>query len=122
MSRFKRLLPLAIVLGGGLFLWRTGAFGLLPTDRTLIWRLPVSYGEVRALELQVWHDDELLKREEFRFEAGIVGEPTVKLPLAAGTHRAIATVRLQGRAEPLGFQKDFDPGSEEALVIDLGKK
>lgn len=116
--RLKRLLPLAIVLLGGLFLWRTGAFGLFPTDRTLVWRLPVSYGEVRGLELQVWHDGELLKREEQRFEAGLVGEPSVKLPLAAGVHRAVATVRLHGRGEPLGFSKDFDPGDGEAVVLE----
>ncbi len=122
MSRLARLLPLAAVLGGGLFLWRTGAFGLLPTDRSVTWRLPVSYAEVRGVELQLWRGEELLKREERRFEAGVVGELTMSVPLAAGAHRAIATARLQGRAEPLGFQREFDPGSEEALVIDLGQR
>ncbi len=120
-NRPGKLLVMAAVLGGGLLLWRTGLFGVFPTDRTLVWRLPVSYGEVRKLELQVWGEEELLKREEFTYEAGIVGEPAFKVPLAAGPHRAIATVWLKDAASGLGFQREFDPKADETIVIEMKK-
>ncbi len=120
-SRWSRLLVLGAVLGGALLFWRTGMFGLLPTDRTLVWRLPVSYGEVRKLELQVWDQADLLKVEERSFEAGLVGEPELKVPLSKGPHRAIANVWLSSSAEPRGFQKEFDPGSEETVLIEMKK-
>jgi len=120
-KRPGKLLVMAAVLGGGLLLWRTGLFGVFPTDRTIVWRLPVSYGEVRRLELQVWGEEELLKREEFAYAAGIVGEPTLKVPLSAGPHRAIANVWLKGASEAVGFQAPFDPRGDEAIVIDLKK-
>lgn len=120
-KRSGRLLVMAAVLGGALLFWRTGLFGLLPTDRTVVWRFPVSYGEVRKLELQVWEDAELLKREEQLFEAGIVGEPSLKVPLAKGPHRAIAMVWLMNAGSPVGFQQDFDPRSDETVVIDMKK-
>lgn len=119
--RSKRLIPLAIVLLGGLFLWRTGGLGLFPIDRTVIFRLPVSYGEVRRLELQIWNDAELLKREEFTYAAGIVGEPTIKIPLGSGTHRAIATATLLHETASVGFQRDFDPAGDETVVVEFRK-
>lgn len=109
------------VLGGALLFWRTGLFGVLPTDRTLVWRLPVSYGEVRKLELQIWGEEDLLKVETRSYEAGLVGEPELKVPLAKGPHRAIATVWLAGTSEARGFQKEFDPGSDESIVIEMKK-
>jgi hypothetical protein len=120
-SRWSRLLVMGAVLGGALLFWRTGMFGLFPVDRTLVWRLPVSYGEVRKLELQVWSQEDLLKVEQRFFEAGLVGEPELKVPLSKGTHRAIATVWLLGASEARGFQKEFDPGSEETVVIEMKK-
>ena len=75
MTRLRKLLPMALMLGVGLFVWRSGLFGVLPTDRTVVWRLPVSYREVRKLELQVWGGEELLKRAELNFTSGIGGEP-----------------------------------------------
>lgn len=120
-NRWSRLLVMGAVLGGALLFWRTGLFGVLPTDRTLVWRLPVSYGEVRKLELQVWSEEELLKREEQTYAAGLVGEPALKVPLASGPHRAIAKVWLMGATSPLGFQKDFDPVADETVVIEMKK-
>lgn len=115
----KKRLPLLIVLGGGLLLWKTGAFGFFPTERTLIWRLPVSYGDVRRLELQVWEGDALVKREEQTYAAGLTFEPTFKVPLASGTHRAIATVGLASEPAARGFQLEFNPGSDESIVLEL---
>ena len=121
MTRFRKLIPLAAVLLIGLFVWRSGLFGLLPTDRTVVWRLPVSYGEVRKLELQVWDAEELLKREEFTSPSGLVGEPSLKVPLSAGGHRAIANVWLKDASAPIGFQREFDPGTDETIVVEMKK-
>ena len=121
MTRFRKLIPLAAVLLIGLFVWRSGLFGLLPTDRTVVWRLPVSYGEVRKLELQVWDAEELLKREEFASPSGLVGEPSLKVPLSAGGHRAIANVWLKDASAPIGFQREFDPGTDETIVVEMKK-
>jgi hypothetical protein len=120
-SRWSRLLVMGAVLGGALLCWRTGLFGVFPVDRTLVWRLPVSYGEVRKLELQVWDQEELIKVESRAFEAGLVGEPQLKVPLSKGAHRAIATVWLSSATDARGFQKDFDPGSDETVVIEMKK-
>lgn len=112
---------MALMLLVGLFVWRSGLFGVLPTDRTLVWRLPVSYGEVRKLELQVWAGEELLKRSEFTYANGLLAEPSLAVPLAAGPHRAIANVWLKDEPAPRGFQQDFDPGTNETLVIEMKK-
>jgi hypothetical protein len=121
VSRWKKIIPMAILLGGGLLIWRTGLFGALPTDRTVVWRFPVSYGEVRKLELQVWDREDLLKREELNFASGIVGEPSFKVPLSSGPHRAIATVWLKDQPQPVAFQREFNPGSDEAIVVEMKK-
>ncbi len=117
----KKRLPLLVLVGVGLLLWKTGAFGFLPSDRTLIWRFPVSYSEVRKIELQIWDGDALIKREEHSYASGLVGEPTFKLPLASGVHRAIGTVWLAGADASRGFQLEFDPGTDETVVIDMKK-
>ena len=121
MTRLRKLIPMALMLGVGLLIWRSGMFGFLPTDRTLVWRFPVPYGEVRKLELQVWDAEELLKREEFASPGGLVGEPSFKVPLSAGVHRAIANVWLRDASAPIGFQREFDPGTQEAIVVEMKK-
>ncbi len=121
MTRLRKLLPMALMLGVGLFVWRSGLFGALPTDRTVVFRLPVSYREVLKLELQVWDREELLKRAELSFTSGLVGEPSLAVPLAGGPHRAIANVWLRDEPTPRGFQQEFDPGTNETIVIEMKK-
>lgn len=117
----KKRLPLLVLVGVGLLLWKTGAFGFLPSDRTVVWRFPVSYGEVRKLELQIWDGDELLKQQEQSFAAGLVGEPSFRLPLASGKHRAIATVLLSSNPVPVGFTQEFEAGTDETVVVTMKK-
>ena len=112
---------MALMLGVGLLIWRSGMFGFLPTDRTLVWRFPVPYGEVRKLELQVWDEKELLKQQEQNFTTGLIGEPSLKVPLGAGLHRAIASVWLKGATTAIAFQREFDPGSDETIVVEMKK-
>lgn len=117
----KKRIPVLLMLGVGLLVWRTGLFGFLPTDRTLVWRLPASYAEVRKLELQVWDGEELLKREELSFPAGLSADPSFRLSLKAGAHRAIANAWLKSAAEPRAYHLDFDPGGEETVFLELRK-
>ncbi|MFZ5440870.1 MAG: hypothetical protein ACOZQL_12745 [Myxococcota bacterium] len=116
----KKRLPLLIALGVGAVLWKTGGFGFFPTERTLVWRFPGSYGEVRRVELQVWEGETLIKRSESTWAAGLVGEPTLSVPLTKGPHRAIASV-TNLRGELTGYQREFDPGGDETIVLEMKK-
>ncbi|MEW5737301.1 MAG: hypothetical protein AB1938_00155 [Myxococcota bacterium] len=114
----KKRLPFLIMLGLGFVLWRSG-FGFFASERTLTWRLPVPYGDVRRLELQVWSGEELLGRQEASHPAGLGREPELKLALERGDHRAVASVWLLDAGTPESFQTTFDPGADSAVVIDL---
>lgn len=115
----KKRLPLLVMGVLGVVLWKTGFFGFAPQERTLVWRFPVSYGEVRALELQVWDGEELVKRQETTHAAGLVGEPSFKLPLRNGAYRGTALVTLLHASQPTVFQRDFDTGNEDTVVIEM---
>jgi hypothetical protein len=117
----KKRLPLLIALGVGALLWKTGAFGLMASERTVVWRFPVSYGQVRWFELQVWDDEALLAQQERNLASGLGSEPEVKVALARGPHRGIARVLLVGEVSPLTFQQEFDPGTEETVVLEMKK-
>lgn len=116
---WKRRLPLVIALLAGTFVWK-GAFGLFATSRDVTWRLAVPYADVRRVELQVWRDEALLRREERSFPHGVSQELTQAMVLRGGPHRAIALVWLGDAGEPRVFRRDFDPGASEALVIEPG--
>jgi hypothetical protein len=113
----KKRLPFLLMLAVGLVLWR-GGFGWLATERTLTWRLPVPYAEVRRLELQVWDGEVLVQRQELSTPAGLTAEPETKLPMTRGAHRAVASAWLRGGNPPVSFQKDFDPGAEASVVLE----
>jgi hypothetical protein len=113
----KRRLPFLVMLGLGFLLWR-GGFGWLAIERQLTWRLPVPYGDVRRLELQVWDGDTLVQRQEQVTPGGLLAEPRSSLPMTRGAHRAVASVSLADAGAPLTFQADFDPGAEAAVVLE----
>lgn len=115
----KKRLPFLILLGLGFVLWRSG-FGFLASERTITWRLPLQYADVRRLEVQIWDQDSLLGRQEFTSPAGLTSEPELKLPLKRGQHRAVASVWLAD-AGTASFQQGFDPGSDTSLVIELSR-
>jgi hypothetical protein len=113
----KKRLPYLIMFALGFALWR-GGFGFLATERTLTWRLPVAYADVRRLELQVWKGDTLVQRLELSTPTGLTTEPQTKLPLTRGPHRALASAWLKDGDLPLSFQKAFDPGTEGVVVLE----
>lgn len=113
----KRRLILLAVIAGGWGLWK-GGFGFLATERTLRVRFPVAYGEIRRFELQVWDGEEaLLKRLVEEAPAGLHHEPSLRLPLARGPHRAIAMVWLTKETQARTFQLDFDPRGDEDVAL-----
>lgn len=113
----KKRLPFFIMLALGFVLWR-GGFGFLATERTLTWRLPLPYGDVRKLELQVWDGETLVQRQELSTPTGLTTEPSTKLPLTRGPHKAMASAWLKDGGMPLSFQKAFDPGAEGVVVLE----
>ncbi len=120
-SGFRQRLPFLIAVGVGVLLWQTGAFGFLATERTITWRFPVSYSEVRSFEVQIWDGDELLVQQERSVPGGLAIEPETKVTLSRGPHRAIAKVRLASASEALGFQQEFDPAGNEVVVLEMKK-
>ncbi len=83
-----------LVLGLGGFVWQNG-FGVLATERKLEWRVPVAYADIRAVDLQLWRGDELLKREERTFANGVAAALENSVPLTRGAHRAVAVVTMR---------------------------
>jgi hypothetical protein len=112
----KRRLPLLLMLGLGLVLWKSG-FGFLASERTVTWRFPVPYGSVRRLELQLWAEGTLLKRELLETPSGLSAEPMSRVALERGPHQAVATLWLASAEPPIAFRKDFDPGSGSDIVL-----
>lgn len=114
----RRRLPMLLVLGLALFMWKNG-FGYFATERHIEWRLPVSYAEVRQIELQLWRGESLLKREEIVFdEAGISKSLETSLPLSRGEHHAVARVRLKSGQTAL-FRAAFDPANDSTVLINF---
>lgn len=118
-SGFRQRLPLLIAVGVGALLWQSGLFGLMASERVVTWRFPVSYRDVRSYELQLWEGDELLAQQERQVPSGLTSEPEQKVTLSSGPHRAIARVTMANSAEPQVFQREFDPGSGGAVVIEM---
>jgi len=115
---WKRL-PLLLFVGLGIFLWR-GGFGLLPVDRTVVFRLPAPYGQLRELELEIWEGKELLKQSQLLLPNGLTAEPQMTVPLSRGPHRAVARWKVSGQDAPQVWTRDFDPGTAETVVLSDG--
>jgi hypothetical protein len=117
----KRRLFLLGALGLGAMLWK-GGFGFLATERSVTWRFPVRYGEVRRLELQLWAQGHLLKRELLETPTGLAAEPVTRVLLERGAHQAVATLWLGPGAEPSTYRQDFDPGGGPDIVLSFAPR
>lgn len=108
----KKRLPLLVMGALGVVLWKTAFFGLAAEERTLIFRLPVRYGDVRATDLQVWAGDELVQRTSSVTPSGLMSNPELKATLKHGTFRSIASVTLDGQPAPRVFQREFEANGD----------
>lgn len=116
-SGWQRRLPLVIAVIVGTLVWK-GGFGVFATTREVTWRLNVPYADVRRVELQIWRDEQLLRREERMFPNGVSEELRQEVVLRKGPHRALAQVWLRDAAEPRVFSRNFDPDTNESLVLE----
>lgn len=114
----KKRLPFLVMAGLGVLLWQAGFF-FFATQRTVVFRLPVPYGEVREVELQVWEGEALLGRSVIPAPQGLTAEPGLKVALAPGPHRAVATATLADG--PHTFRAEFDPARAETVLVEMKK-
>jgi len=106
-----------LALGIGLFVWKSG-FGLWATERQLEWRVPVAYGDIRGVHLQLWRGEDLLKREERQFSDGVTSGIENSVPLTRGTLRAVAVVTLRDGVTKT-FTTQVDPENNSRVVVDF---
>jgi hypothetical protein len=112
---WKRL-PLFAVALLGLWLWQGGG-GLVPVERTLIWKLPGAYATVRRLELQLWDAERLLMRIEQETPRGLGLDPERKLVLERGSYRSEAVIWREGAVGPEVQRVRVEVGTEPVVVI-----
>lgn len=113
----KRL-PIFLVAAAGIFVWQGGG-GLFPVERQLVWRLPAARQDIRAVEIQVWDGDELLKREERAFARGAEPEIVQTLPLKKGEYAAKVFIRREGQERSDTWAQPLRVGGEETIVTSL---
>jgi hypothetical protein len=102
----------------GLWLWKGGA-GLLPTDRELVWQLPGEQSSIRQVEIQIWDDGELLKREQLSFPHGPGAEVVERLPLRPGNYQTRVFVKREGQLEPENYARELRLAQEQTVVTSL---
>jgi len=85
---FLRRLPLLLLVGAGMLLWRSGLF---PQPRTLVWDVPPDLAVTRA-EVQLWQGPALVARAEWPSppRGGLVQH----LQLRSGDYRALLFLAL----------------------------
>jgi hypothetical protein len=88
-SPLARRLPILIVVGLGLLLWRSPLF---PQPHTVVWERPVGL-DIASAEVQLWRGDVLLARAEWPDASR--GALTQQLTLRGGPVRALAFLRLR---------------------------
>jgi hypothetical protein len=103
----------------GAFLWK-GGLGLLPTERTLVWKIPGEFASIRRVELQLYRGEVLLQREDLKTPHGLGEEPTQKVLLRAGKYRARWLMWREGSPEPVVRAAEVEVGDAEALVVQPG--
>jgi hypothetical protein len=113
-SALLRRAPFFLFIALGLFLWKSPWF---PQERTLVWQLPRMEAPVREVEIQIWNDQqELLKRELWRFQDSSPGDVSQKLSLKQGSYRAHAFL-VSASGERRRWSGPLDVAGEETLIV-----
>ena len=107
---------LLVLVGLGAFLWK-GGLGLLPVERTLVWKVPGEFASVRRLEMRLYEGSTLLKADELFTPQGLNVEPTQKLVLERGQYQAELSVWREGAAEPKRERVAVVVDDAEVLVV-----
>jgi hypothetical protein len=112
-----RRLPLLVLLGGGLWLWRATE----PPEHSLVWRLDgTGWSAVRGLEFQLTGPDgQILKREEHFFPAAPPSEVTLKVDLPEGTYRTLIFVKEPGQPTRPPLVEGLTIGEEPYILKTL---
>lgn len=115
LGPLKQRAPLVLVALVGFFLWK-GGLGLLPTERLVIWKLPVRAAALRQADLQLWKGEALLKRVELELPNGLSDDPAWKLLLRPGRYPVKAFLRSEGES-PRALEQELIVGDEEQVVV-----
>lgn len=115
LGPLKQRAPLVVVVLVGFFLWQ-GGLGLLPTERTVIWKLPVGASALRQADLQLWKGEVLLKRVELELPNGLSDDPTWKLLLRPGRYPVKAFLRSEGEP-PRALVQELIVGDDAQVVV-----
>jgi hypothetical protein len=115
----RRLGPLVLVglVALGAFFWR-GGLGLLPVERTLVWKVRGDFGSIRRVELQLYDGEKLLKREDLKTPSGLTLEPTQKLMLGRGKYNARLLVWREKAAEPEASAVELEVGDADVVTVE----
>ena len=117
-NRWKSL-PLLLLLGLGFWLlWnKTGRW--FPVDRQWVWQPPSESQRVRELEVQIWREGHLLRREVRRYPSGMTSEFLQEMALPEGTYDVQALWLLDGQTQPQSFKKSVSVSSEKNIVVSM---
>jgi hypothetical protein len=111
---WRRLLLLLLV-APALWLWSSGH---VPRTRTLVWQPEGDFARIRRVDLQVWEDGALLKREQISFPNGVSGPIEQKVMLGAGTYEAVFSIDRDAGESAHG-KRAFEVGREDTYVLSL---
>ncbi|MFZ5471789.1 MAG: hypothetical protein ACOZIN_20360 [Myxococcota bacterium] len=84
--------------------------------RELVWQLPGERASIREVEIQIYDEGELLKREVLSYPAGLSFDIVQKMSLRDGQYPARVFVRREGRTENI-YSPTIHVGSEETITV-----
>lgn len=92
-SGLWRRLPLLALLGVGALLWRSSLF---PQERHLVWVFPTSGPPIHSVDVQLWKEGKIVRREERSFQSAPLGLWQWNLSLREGTYHAEVFTHREG--------------------------
>lgn len=100
----RKRLPLVLAALLGVWGWKySGA--LFPVERELVWTKPSEAQDVRRLEIQIWQNGELVKRDVHVFPQGMSFDLSQKASLKQGEYEAQVFVeKISAKAQNSGRQ------------------
>lgn len=117
---FLRRAPLLLLLAAGLWVWKGGG-AYFPVERQIVFLIPGDRSTVRELELQLYDEGALLKRELLSVPSGLSLDPLQKVPLRQGAYQARVFVRrANGALETYGPVVEVLDG--DSVLVQVGPR